>query len=361
LGENRLGSLAVSWEGGRKVADDDLDLIEAFAAQCAQALQRISSLQAERTTATRIRQLAETLQRGMLSDPPESDDLQVAVRYQPAAEEAQVGGDWYDAFHVRDGCTLLVIGDVAGHDEDAAAAMGQVRNLLRGIAYSLGERPAVVLSELDRAMRDLATGVLATAVLARVEAGPAQDDGPHALLLRWSNAGHPPPLLINPDGTAELLGHEPELLLGLEPATCRGDHTHAIRPGATVVLYTDGLVERRGGTVEDGLSWLVGVSARLGGLPVGDLCDVLLGEVMGSAEATSPCSPFEPARGAASRGDRGGRAPVPFGRVPTRVSPDLSGVGRPSIRSTSGIRDGGNNPGGSRSARQSFRSKAFRK
>ena len=104
-------------------------------------------------------------------------DLQIAVRYQPAAEEAQVGGDWYDAFRVRDGGTLLAIGDVAGHDQDAAAAMGQVRNLLRGIAYSLGERPAAVLSELDRAMRDLGTGVLATAVLARVEPpGPDEDD-----------------------------------------------------------------------------------------------------------------------------------------------------------------------------------------
>ena len=285
LGENRLGSLAVSWDDERKVADDDLDLIEAFAAQCAQALQRIASLQAERTAAARIRLLAETLQRSLLSDPPESDRLQIAVRYEPAAEEAQVGGDWYDAFLVRDGGTLLAIGDVAGHDQDAAAAMGQVRNLLRGIAYSVAEPPAAVLSELDRAMRDLGTGVLATAVLARVEPpGPDDDTGAPTLQLRWSNAGHPPPLLINPDGTAELLGHEPELLLGLEPATRRGDHTHAIRPGATVVLYTDGLVERRGGTVEDGLSWLVGVSARLGGLPVGDLCDVLLGEVMGSAE-----------------------------------------------------------------------------
>lgn len=285
LGENRLGSLTVSWDGERKVADDDLDLIEAFAAQCAQALQRISSLQAERTTAARVRLLAETLQRGLLSNPPESERLQIAVRYQPAAEEAQVGGDWYDAFLVRDGGTLLSIGDVAGHDQDAAAAMGQVRNLLRGIAYSIGEPPAAVLSELDRAMRDLGTGVLATAVLARVEPPePDEDTGAPTLQLRWSNAGHPPPLLINPDGTAELLAHEPELLLGLEPATRRGDHTQVVRPGATVVLYTDGLVERRGGTVEDGLSWLVGVSAGLGRLPVEDLCDVLLGEVMGSAE-----------------------------------------------------------------------------
>ena len=285
LSENRLGSLAVTWEDQLKVADDDLDLIEAFAAQCAQALQRVSSLQAERTTAARVRLLAETLQRSLLSDPPESERLQIAVRYEPAAEEAQVGGDWYDAFLVRDGGTLLAIGDVAGHDQDAAAAMGQVRNLLRGVAYSIGEPPAAVLSELDRAMRDLGTGVLATALLARVEPpGPDEDAGTPTLQLRWSNAGHPPPLLINPDGTAELLGHEPELLLGLEPATRRSDHTHAIRPGATVVLYTDGLVERRGGTVEDGLTWLVGVSARLGGLPVGDLCDVLLGEVMGSAE-----------------------------------------------------------------------------
>ena len=90
------------------------------------------------------------------------------MRYRPAARDAEVGGDWYDAFVATDHVPCVVIGDVSGHDRDAAAAMGQMRNLLRGIGYTLGEPPAAVFSALDRALEDLAVGSLATAVLARL-------------------------------------------------------------------------------------------------------------------------------------------------------------------------------------------------
>src|SRR3712207_9174557 len=94
--------------------------------------------------------MAEALQRSLLTEPPQLEDLQIAVRYMPAAEQAQVGGDWYDAFRVADGTTMLVIGDVTGHDRDDAAAMAQVRNVRRGVAHSQPESLARVLAALDR-------------------------------------------------------------------------------------------------------------------------------------------------------------------------------------------------------------------
>ena len=119
------------------------------------------------------------------------------VRYVPAAEAARVGGDWYDAFLQRDGAPVLVIGDVVGHDTAAAAAMGQLRGLLRGIAHHSGAGPAEVLHGLDEAMASMHTGTLATAVVARLER--CRERGRRSRL-RWANAGHPPPLLLRADG-----------------------------------------------------------------------------------------------------------------------------------------------------------------
>ncbi|WP_432520437.1 PAS domain-containing protein, partial [Kineococcus sp. SYSU DK006] len=158
--------------------------------------------------------VAEGLQRALLTDPVQPDHLQIAVRYRPAATAAQVGGDWYDAFLQPDGATVLVIGDVMGHDIEAAAAMSQVRSLLRGIAYSSGQAPAAVLTGLDAAMEGLAVGTTATAVVARLEQS-TDERARDITRLRWSNAGHPPPMLLTPDGTVSTLsglGHD--LLLG---------------------------------------------------------------------------------------------------------------------------------------------------
>jgi serine phosphatase RsbU (regulator of sigma subunit) len=223
------------------------------------------------------------LQRSLLTEPPEPDHLEVAVRYVPAASEAQVGGDWYDAFLLGDGRTALVIGDVTGHDRYAAAAMAQVRNVLRGVAHCRQETPAAVLSALDRALRDLAVDTLATAVLATVEQCPEEAER-GVRRLRWSNAGHPPPLLIAPDGVVTVLEREPDLLLGLDPAAPRTDHVQELPPGATVLFYTDGLVERRGASLDAGLDWLVCAVGRWAQLPLEELCDRLLGELSGGVE-----------------------------------------------------------------------------
>lgn len=199
LKEDLPGSLSVGWSTPHPFVAAELELLDVLAAQTAHGLARIQSVQAERAAALGVRRMSETLQRSLLTDPPQPAGLRIEVRYRPAAHQAQVGGDWYDAFLTAEGTLSLAIGDVAGHDRDAAAAMGQLRNLLRGIAYTLNEPPAAVLTQLDRALRDLAMGSLATMILATVHPDPD-----HAAvgqrMLRWSNAGHPPPLLIDPDG-----------------------------------------------------------------------------------------------------------------------------------------------------------------
>lgn len=274
----QLGSLTVSWVQPRTFTSDERDLLSAFAVQCALALQRIQAREAERDATMSSRLLSESLQRSLLSEPVQPEHLQVVVRYQPAAREAYVGGDWYDAFQVGGGDTLVVIGDVAGHDRLAAAAMAQVRGVLRGVAHSLDGTPAQVLTALDRAMQDLDVVSLATSVLARIEY-PTGGELRGARVLRWSNAGHPPPVLLLPDGTAELLRREPELLLGIQPSTARTDHVVPLPPGSTVLLYTDGLVERRGEPLTVGMDWLAHRVASLAALPLESLCDALLAEL----------------------------------------------------------------------------------
>ncbi|MDP9406856.1 MAG: SpoIIE family protein phosphatase [Actinomycetota bacterium] len=275
VGGELLGALTLGWGEPQPLDDDTVGILDALAVQCAQAVDRVRRLQAERERATATRSLAETLQRALLTEPPQPDHLQVAVRYRPAAREAEVGGDWYDAFLTPSGTTTLVIGDVTGHDRTAAAVMGQLRNLLRGVAHALDAPPAQVLTALDQAIRDLGVTSLATVVLARVEQTPAEAAA-GLRTLRWSNAGHLPPLLVEPDGTACVLERPADLLLGLLPDIDRGDHTVTLQPGATVLLYTDGLVERRGEALDAGLARLVEAAGELRHLAPDDLCDALL-------------------------------------------------------------------------------------
>ncbi|BEP12871.1 hypothetical protein acdb102_11820 [Acidothermaceae bacterium B102] len=217
---------------------------------------------------------AEALQRSLLTDPPHVDGLEIVGRYVAAAETASVGGDWFDAFRQPGGATVLVIGDVVGHDTEAAAAMGQLRGLLRGIAWQSGGGPAAVLSRLDAAIEGLQLPTTATAVVAQLDAIPTSRG---TMTLRWSNAGHPPPMAIHPDGgTLVLNGPEADLLLGVAPDTARSMHEIDLVPGATVLMYTDGLIERRGPGLDEGLARLERLLAELATLPLATLCDVLL-------------------------------------------------------------------------------------
>ena len=183
-----------------------------------------------------------------------------------------MGGDWYDVFATGAG-TTLVIGDVTGHDVDAAAVMGQVRNLLRGIAHAVSGPPSQVLTALDRALADLGVSPLVTAVLACV--GPPADGG-DAQSVTWSTAGHLPPLLVPPAGPPRLLDRAGGLLLGVRPDASRADAEETLPAGSTLVLYTDGLVERRDADLDAGLARLLDAATDLSGLAADDVCDALL-------------------------------------------------------------------------------------
>lgn len=279
VGNRLLGALAVSWVEERQFTDDELTVIDAFGAQCAQALDRIHIAEAQRDTALQVARLGEALQRNLLTQPPTPTELDMACRYLPAVHEAQVGGDWYDAFDSASGATVISVGDVAGHDLLATAAMAQLRNLLRGLAVDSDDSPAMLLTRLDRAIARLGLDTLATALVARIDAGPA-DRNRGVRRVRWSSAGHLPPLLRLPDGNVRILSDNSDLLLGLDADTDRVERVTDLPDGSTLLLYTDGLVERRGESLDDGLRRLALALAAAGDIGPEQVCDLLLEQML---------------------------------------------------------------------------------
>jgi PAS domain S-box-containing protein len=260
-----VGVLTLYQDAGRTMTGEDMDLARQVAAEAGRAIERVHRQNQQA-------QLAEALQRSLLTDPPALSGSSVVVRYVPAAEAARVGGDWYDAFLQRDGSLMVVIGDVVGHDTAAAAAMGQLRGLLRGIAHYSSAGPAEVLRGLDEAIVEMHDQTLATAAIARFEC-----DGRGGRSLRWANAGHPPPLLMAADGTVTVLGGEiGDLMLGVDPTAVRTESVVPLPAGATVLLHTDGLVERRDSTLDEGTAAVTRHLRELVGSPLDELCDGLL-------------------------------------------------------------------------------------
>lgn len=277
VGDKLIGALTCTWNDARQFDDSGLELVHALAAQAAQAIDRTRLLEREREHSV-------ALQRSLLTDPPEPDHCEIVARYVAAVEIAQVGGDWHDSFLQQDGATVLVIGDVVGHDTAAAAAMGQVRGLLRGIAWYSGVGPADILCAVDAAMEGLLIRTTASAVVARIE--QTDDERERGVThLRWSNAGHPPPMVINPDGSILVLsGVDADLLLGVEPQTARTQSEVTLDRGATVVFYTDGLIERRGQPLEEGLGRLRDLLGELADLPLQQMCDQVLERLLPGAD-----------------------------------------------------------------------------
>ncbi|WP_336246815.1 SpoIIE family protein phosphatase [Streptomyces cupreus] len=222
----------------------------------------------------RQRAVAEAMQRNLLAPLPQPGRLRLAARYQPAPAGSQVGGDWYDAFELKDGTLALVIGDVVGHDLTAAAGMAQLHGILRALVWDHTGSPGAVVDRLDDAMPAITTVPMATLVLARVEGHP--HTGPWTL--RWTSAGHPPPLLLTPGGHARYLEAGQGLVLGapLVTGTGRPNATQSLPPGSTLLLYTDGLVESPGSDLGTGLDRLRRHALTLAHAPLDTLCDQLL-------------------------------------------------------------------------------------
>jgi serine phosphatase RsbU (regulator of sigma subunit)/PAS domain-containing protein len=264
-----LGLVSLVYTGGRVPTDQEVATLRDVADRLGMALDNARLYRTQR-------RLALELQRSMLTAPPEPDHAEIVVRYLPATEAAAVGGDWYDAFLSSDGATTLVIGDVAGHDTAAAATMGQLRSLLRGIAIGTGAAPADVLRDLDRSMALLRLPTLVTATVARLEQAPGEI-GAGTTRLRWSNAGHPPPVVLAPDGAVTVLAEgRADMLLGVDPGRPRRESVAVLDRGTTVLLYTDGLVERRGSDLDEGQVRLTEALAQLADRPLPELCDLLV-------------------------------------------------------------------------------------
>lgn len=269
------GALTLTWNTERSFTAEERDVLEVLASATAQALERIAARDAEREAARRVSEIAETLQRSLLTQVPDVDGLAVAARYRPAKDHARVGGDWYDVFPGPDGVTRIVVGDVTGHDRDAAAAMGQLRNMLRGVAYAHPGSPQQVLGDLEEAMLGLGVGTLATVLHGEVR---WEADGSAVLL--WCNAGHPPPVLLRADGSVSTLGEgDPDMLLGLVAGWERADHRVALAVGDTVLLHTDGLYERRGEGLDESSARVLGALRGTSRVPLEQWCDTLLDDL----------------------------------------------------------------------------------
>ena len=270
-----LGSLTVGWAGTHTFPSREVEILDAFAAHCAHGIERITARQVERAAAAATTRMAETLQMSLLTDPVQPDHLQIAVRYRPAAHDAKVGGDWYDAFlhrrrraQPRDRRRRRP--RPGGRGGDGAAPQPAARHLLHARQASRRDP--------DRARRGhghFAVGTFATAIIAQVEQ-TVLDKVRERRRLRWSNAGHPPPLLLHPDGTAELLRHHPGAAARRRPGR-RPDRPRGSLPvGATLLLYTDGLVERRGEVLDDGLPGWWSAAETLTEHDLEGFCDALI-------------------------------------------------------------------------------------
>jgi len=250
-------------------SDSDQGTAALLAEQAVAAVATAQAFEAERT-------LALTLQRSLLSDRlPEIAGYQLAVRYLPGSARAEVGGDWYDAFGRDDGSVALVIGDVAGHGIKAATVMGQLRTGLR--AYALeGQDPASCLTLLTRLLEASGGGddpPLATACLVLVD--------PVTGMCRVASAGHLPPAVRDADGTVRFIHGYGGPPLGIDPGEHVAEDFDQLDPGAALVLFTDGLVEDRHRSLDDGLTQLVTTLTQATGT-ADELCDRVVNELLDS-------------------------------------------------------------------------------
>ncbi|MER8187577.1 SpoIIE family protein phosphatase [Kitasatospora sp. NPDC094015] len=240
-------------------------------AALAATFDRLTDVQEESDTRHR---LALLMQRALVPETPQPQPLpglEVAARYRPAAQVYRVGGDWYDVLPLPGGRVMVAVGDLAGHGIEATTGMVALRNGLRGLALT-GESPARLLHWLNELTVRLAGPPTATALCAVLEPG--------ARRLTWSSAGHLPPLLLR-DGRAELLDSAHNILLGATAGVTYRETTTMLRPEDTLLLYTDGLVERRRTELRDSLAQLSRTAEELASAEPDELADLILARATG--------------------------------------------------------------------------------
>ncbi|MFF3416020.1 PP2C family protein-serine/threonine phosphatase [Streptomyces sp. NPDC002698] len=225
----------------------------------------------------RERRVAVTLQEAMLHSPHLARHQDTAVRYLPAAGSLNVCGDWYDVVDLPEDRFAVAVGDVVGHGLEAAAVMGMLRSALSAVVRAV-ERPARALDVLGLYARDVEGALTTTVVQAVVDT--------RARRIMYSSAGHPPPILLHPDGTFDLLDRATDPPLGTRPEPV--PHPQADLPythGDTFVLYTDGLIERRGEDIDASLQRLTDALTRHADNEPEGLADALLADLGVSSSA----------------------------------------------------------------------------
>ncbi|MBW0115786.1 GAF domain-containing SpoIIE family protein phosphatase [Pseudonocardia abyssalis] len=225
---------------GRRYGSRDLHLAADLAGRAGLTVDNARLYEVEHAAAA-------TLQHSLLPVVPEVAGLQVAARYLVGADGNQVGGDWYDVLPLPDGAVGIAVGDVVGHDLAAAAAMGQLRGVVRSYAWE-GRGPGSVLDRCDQLVQGLEMAAMATAFYARIE--PPDADG--VRVVRYANAGHPAPLVLGPDGGLRRLDEQRSPMIGAVPmfghssGRVRAEAELSCPLGSVLLLYTDGLTDMAG-------------------------------------------------------------------------------------------------------------------
>ncbi|MGN9755820.1 SpoIIE family protein phosphatase [Streptomyces sp. SD31] len=254
-----VGSLVLAYDRPHPFPPEERAVLTSLAGLIAQALDRARLYDANH-------ELAHSLQAGLLPHAlPHMPRLDVAARYLPAGRGMEIGGDFYDLIRLDDTTAAAAIGDVQGHNVQAAALMGQVRTAVHAMA---GSPPGEVLARTNRLLTDLDPGLFTSCLYVHL------DLAHHSACL--ASAGHPPPVLRHPDGHTEVLRPPPGLLLGIDPAATYPAIEIALPPGAVLLLYTDGLVEVPGVDLDEVTDALAARLAGAGTLEVEALADTLV-------------------------------------------------------------------------------------
>jgi serine/threonine-protein kinase RsbW len=264
-GSQTVGVATLVWEREREADGDERRFLEALAGQAALALDRSMRYESERS-------VAETLQRSVLPETvPAMEGVLVEARYLPGATALDVGGDWFDTLRLPDGRHGFVVGDVVGKGITAAATMAQLRNGMR--ALTLDESaPEETVTKLNRLLEGITDAPFATLGYLTLD--------PRTFGATLVSAGHLPPLVVAPDGSAAYLEGGRGLPLGVDSGIPYTSSSTTLAAGSTIVLYTDGLVERRSQSIDAGLERLQEVAGRAR-LEPGPLADLLVAELLG--------------------------------------------------------------------------------
>jgi anti-anti-sigma factor len=264
-----LGAIGLVFDYPRVFAPADRNYLLALTRLCGQALGRARRYQAEHD-------LAASLQHALLPETlPQTDGIELAVRYLPAAGPVAAGGDFYEAIELPGGRLGIAVGDIVGHGPDAAAAMGQLRSALR--AYALeGRSPARVVQLLNRYADGVPGACGATLVYAILDPGARE--------VRYTCAGHPPPLLVSSNGDTRFLQGGRGVPLDRALGYVYEDATTAVPEHATLVLYSDGAIERRGEALDVGMERLAQAASASATLAPDPLCTALLDALLADGQ-----------------------------------------------------------------------------